>query len=60
MRSPSPEIIVMSTPKQVEIALTGRCNLNCAYCFYADEMTSRSDLTTPSGWVFSRPWVTWG
>ncbi len=37
---------VMSAPKHVDIALTGRCNLNCAYCFYADEMTSRSDLST--------------
>ncbi|MFO8184184.1 MAG: radical SAM protein, partial [Candidatus Aegiribacteria sp.] len=25
---------------------TGRCNLKCRYCFYADEMTSRDDLTT--------------
>jgi len=37
---------LMATPKHVDIAVTGRCNLNCAYCFYADEMTSRSDLTT--------------
>jgi len=40
------EIRVMSSPKHVDIAVTGRCNLNCAYCFYADEMTARSDLTT--------------
>jgi SynChlorMet cassette radical SAM/SPASM protein ScmE len=30
----------------MEIVLTGRCNLACQYCFYADEMTARSDLTT--------------
>jgi len=37
---------VMATPKHVDIAVTGRCNLNCAYCFYADEMKVRSDLST--------------
>ncbi len=36
----------MSTPQHVDIAVTGRCNLSCAYCFYADEMTARSDLST--------------
>ena len=35
-----------STPSEVDIALTGRCNLHCKYCFYADEMAARSDLTT--------------
>ena len=37
---------LMSTPRSVDIAVTGKCNLSCAYCFYADEMTSRTDLTT--------------
>lgn len=37
---------VMATPRKVDIAVTGKCNLSCAYCFYADEMTSRSDLST--------------
>jgi SynChlorMet cassette radical SAM/SPASM protein ScmE len=37
---------VMSTPRSVDIAITGRCNLNCAYCFYADEMVARDDLPT--------------
>lgn len=37
---------VMSTPRHFDIAITGRCNLACAYCFYADEMTSRRDLST--------------
>jgi len=40
------EMNVMSSPKHIDIAVTGKCNLNCAYCFYADEMTSRSDLST--------------
>lgn len=39
-------MVVMLTPRHVDIAITGRCNLSCAYCFYADEMTSRSDLST--------------
>ena len=34
------------SPEQVDIAVTGRCNLACQYCFYADEMTSRTDLPT--------------
>lgn len=37
---------VMPTPRSVDIAITGRCNLACAYCFYADEMVSLSDLPT--------------
>ncbi|MGB2963636.1 MAG: radical SAM protein [Anaerolineales bacterium] len=36
----------MSSPRNVDIALTGRCNLTCKYCFYADEMVARSDLST--------------
>jgi SynChlorMet cassette radical SAM/SPASM protein ScmE len=36
----------MSTPRQVDIAITGRCNLACQYCFYADEMVARTDLPT--------------
>jgi len=37
---------VVSTPKHVDLAITGRCNLICQYCFYADEMTGRTDLPT--------------
>ena len=33
------------TPKSVSIALTGRCNLACSYCFYAGEMAALQDLT---------------
>lgn len=40
------EMRVMSTPRSVDIALTGRCNLACQYCFYADEMVARTDLPT--------------
>jgi len=34
------------TPKGVTIAITGKCNLSCQYCFYADEMHSLTDLKT--------------
>ncbi len=34
------------TPHSVDISLTGRCNLRCTYCFYANEMTALSDLPT--------------
>jgi len=40
------DIQLMSTPRSVDISLTGRCNLNCKYCFYADEMVAHSDLST--------------
>lgn len=33
-------------PKTLEISITGRCNLKCRYCFYADEMAALSDLPT--------------
>lgn len=36
----------MPTPRSVDIAITGRCNLSCQYCFYADEMVARTDLPT--------------
>ena len=32
--------------QNVNIAITGRCNLRCKYCFYADEMTALRDLPT--------------
>lgn len=40
----------LRTPASADLALTGRCNLRCAYCFYADEMNWRSDLST-AGWL---------
>jgi SynChlorMet cassette radical SAM/SPASM protein ScmE len=38
----------MSSPKHVDIAITGKCNLACQYCFYADEMVARTNLSTES------------
>jgi SynChlorMet cassette radical SAM/SPASM protein ScmE len=40
------DIHVMNAPRQVDIAITGKCNLACQYCFYADEMVARSNLPT--------------
>ncbi|MCX6689171.1 MAG: radical SAM protein [Methanoregula sp.] len=37
---------VLQAPKSVDLSLTGRCNLSCKYCFYADSMTTRIDLPT--------------
>jgi len=34
------------TPRSADVAITGRCNLDCQYCFYADEMVARGDLPT--------------
>ena len=39
---------VMETPRSVELAITGRCNLRCRTCYYADEMTALADLPTAS------------
>ena len=35
-----------AAPREVEISITGRCNLRCQYCFYADEMAALDDLST--------------
>ncbi len=37
---------IISTPRHVDLAITGKCNLACQYCFYADEMVARNDLST--------------
>jgi len=39
-------------PTSVEIAITGRCNLRCQYCFYADEMAALDDLPTEQWQAF--------
>jgi SynChlorMet cassette radical SAM/SPASM protein ScmE len=37
---------IISTPQKVNIQITGKCNLKCQYCFYANEMTDLTDLST--------------
>jgi len=39
-------------PQSVDISLTGRCNLQCRYCFYNDEMVRLSDLPTADWLAF--------
>lgn len=34
------------SPRSFDLSLTGRCNLRCEYCFYADEMIGRRDLSS--------------
>jgi SynChlorMet cassette radical SAM/SPASM protein ScmE len=40
------QILLPSTPREVVIAITGRCNLACKHCFYAHEMAMLEDLST--------------
>lgn len=35
-----------SAPRTIELGITGKCNLTCRYCFYANEMAALSDLST--------------
>ena len=41
-------------PRSFDLSLTGRCNLRCAYCFYADEMVGRRDLPAERWLAFFR------
>ncbi|MGD9612672.1 MAG: PqqD family peptide modification chaperone [Kiritimatiellia bacterium] len=41
-------------PRALDLSLTGRCNLRCAYCFYADEMVGRRDLPAERWRTFFR------
>ncbi len=33
-------------PRELDLCITGRCNLKCRYCFYSEEMAARNDLPT--------------
>ena len=35
-----------AVPKSVNLSITGKCNLKCRYCFYANEMEGLKDLPT--------------
>lgn len=37
---------LQQAPTSIDLELTGRCNLSCKYCFYADCMQSKRDLDT--------------
>lgn len=42
----SSKLSIIPTPRSVSISITGKCNLKCKYCFYANEMTALSNLST--------------
>lgn len=48
----SESALKMKMPSFVDIAVTGRCNLKCKHCYYADEMVARSDLPTETWLAF--------
>lgn len=41
---------IREAPRSLDLSLTGRCNLSCAYCYYADEMVGRRDMPA-SKWL---------
>ena len=41
---PRPFPALGDAPKIVDIAVTGKCNLRCPYCFYDDDMRGRNDI----------------
>jgi len=43
---------IEEAPRNVDLALTGKCNLACSYCFYADEMVGRQDLPVETWLTF--------
>ena len=45
---------IHEAPRALDLSLTGRCNLRCAYCFYADEMVGRRDLPAARWLAFFR------
>jgi SynChlorMet cassette radical SAM/SPASM protein ScmE len=43
---------IQEAPRDIDLSLTGKCNLGCAYCFYADEMVGRRDLHAQRWLIF--------
>lgn len=41
---------IEAAPRDFDLSLTGKCNLHCQYCFYANEMAGRGDLPA-SRWL---------
>jgi SynChlorMet cassette radical SAM/SPASM protein ScmE len=37
---------LQQSPTNIDLEITGRCNLSCRYCFYADSMQEKRDLDT--------------
>ncbi len=43
---------ISDRPGDFDISLTGKCNLHCDYCFYANEMHDRPDLPLKEWFTF--------
>jgi SynChlorMet cassette radical SAM/SPASM protein ScmE len=54
MKSPEAYPGISSVPRELDISLTGRCNLKCRYCFYADSMGKTGDLPAEAWLSFFR------
>ena len=39
---------IPGAPNDVDLGITGRCNLSCRYCFYADSMKEKHDIPLPA------------
>ena len=37
---------IKDSPRNFDLSLTGKCNLKCSYCYYANEMVGRNDIST--------------
>jgi len=49
---PRDYVEISDRPGDFDISLTGKCNLHCEYCFYANEMHGRPDLATAEWFTF--------
>lgn len=54
MKSPERYPGILSAPRELDIGLTGKCNLKCRYCFYAESMEKAGDLPTSDWLAFFR------
>jgi SynChlorMet cassette radical SAM/SPASM protein ScmE len=52
MKSPEGYPRIISAPRELDIGLTGKCNLKCRYCFYAESMEKAQDLPTANWLAF--------
>ncbi len=52
MRYPEMYPGIIPAPNNIDISLTGKCNLKCRYCFYNESMEKASDLPTEEWLAF--------
>ena len=51
-KAPAEFVEMSEAPKGLDLSLTGKCNLHCAYCFYQEQMETRPDLPLDEWLVF--------